>query len=124
MFIGLCCIHYRKTFSTYLFFASTLISQCKQLEGVRVLGTDGDVALSDALKDEFGFAQHSFSKKCERPAPQLHQVASSILEDIFGEEVGSTHVEGLVDSVDTIDFNEKAEKLVGQSVAKLRPCHL
>ena len=44
VFIGPCYIHYGKTFSTCLFFASTLIGQCKQLEGVRVLGTDSEVA--------------------------------------------------------------------------------
>ena len=54
VFIGPCCIHYRKTFSTYLFFASTIISLCKQLKGVRAIDTDGEQALSDAFKHEFG----------------------------------------------------------------------
>ena len=58
LFIGACCIHYKKTFSTYLFFASTVIGQCRKLERVRAFGTDGEQALSDAFKHEFGFAQH------------------------------------------------------------------
>ena len=34
------CIHYKKTFEAYLFFASFMIGQCRQLEAVRALGTD------------------------------------------------------------------------------------
>ena len=56
MFIRPCGMHY-KTFSTYLF-ASTVIGQCRQLEGVHVIGTDGEKALSDAFKHKLGFAQH------------------------------------------------------------------
>ncbi len=58
VFVGPACIHYKKSFSTYLFFASTLIGQYQELEGVRVVGTDGEQALIDAFKHEFGFAQH------------------------------------------------------------------
>lgn len=58
VFVGPCCIHYKKTFSTYLFFASTVTGQCRQLEGVCAIGTDGEQALSDAFKHEFGLAQH------------------------------------------------------------------
>ena len=50
VFIGPCCIHYKKTFSTYLFFASSIVGQCRQLEGIRAIGTDGEQALVDAFK--------------------------------------------------------------------------
>ena len=60
VFIGPCCIHYKKNFSTYLFFSSTVVGQCRQLESVRAIGTDGEQALSDAFKHEFGFAHVSF----------------------------------------------------------------
>lgn len=56
---GPVCIHFKKTFSMYLFFASTVIGQCRMLEGVRVLDSDGEQALIDAFKHEFGVAQHS-----------------------------------------------------------------
>ena len=52
------CIHYKKTFKTYLFFSSSIIGQCRQLKAVRALGTDGEKALCNAFKHEFGFAQH------------------------------------------------------------------
>ena len=120
VFIGPCCIHYRKTFSTYLFFASTVIGQCKQLEGVRAIGTDGEQALSDAFKHEFGFAQHmtcfihvqrnvkDMLHKCNIPP----QNGNDIIDDIFGKRFGSTYVEGLVDASDSIDFQEKVEKIL------------
>ena len=56
--IGPACIHYKKNFPTYLFFASTLIGQCRALEGVRAIGTDGEQPLIEAFKHEFGFSQH------------------------------------------------------------------
>ena len=37
VFVGPCCIHYKKSFATYLFFASCVIGQCRRLEGVRAL---------------------------------------------------------------------------------------
>ena len=40
------------------FFASSIIGQCKKLEAVRAIGTDGEKALIDAFKHEFGFAHH------------------------------------------------------------------
>ena len=32
--VGPACIHYKKSFSTYVFFASTIVGQCRELEGV------------------------------------------------------------------------------------------
>jgi len=58
VFVGPGCIQYKKSFATYLFFASSVICQCRQLEGVQALGTDGELTLIDAFKHEFGFAQH------------------------------------------------------------------
>ena len=58
IFLGLVLIHYRKTFATYLFFASSIIGQCPQLQGVLSFGTDGERALIDAFRHEFSFSQH------------------------------------------------------------------
>ena len=41
--IGPAMINYRKTFHTYLFFASTLISLRRDLEALRAFGTDGEI---------------------------------------------------------------------------------
>ena len=42
IFLGPMLIHYRKTFGTYLFFASTLVGLSQQLQGIRAFGTDGE----------------------------------------------------------------------------------
>ena len=49
--VGPACIHIKKSFATYLFFAATLIGQCRELEGVQALGTDSEKALLDAFKN-------------------------------------------------------------------------
>ena len=120
MVVGPCCIHYKKSFSTYLFFASSVIGQCRQLEGVRALGTDGEQALIDAFKHEFGFAQHMTCfihvrrnvkdklRECNIPT----QLSTDILDDIFGKKLGSMYIEGLVDAQDSTDFQEKVERFV------------
>ena len=120
VFVGPCCIHYKKTFATYLFFASCIIGQCRQLEGVRAIGTDGEQALIDAFKHEFGFAQHMTCfihvrrnvkdklRECNIPT----QLSTDILDDIFGKKVGSVYIEGLVDAQDSYAFQEKVKRLV------------
>ena len=57
VYLGPVLIHYRKTFTTYLFLASSLVGLSRELEDIRAFGTDGEEALSDAFKHEFGFAQ-------------------------------------------------------------------
>lgn len=104
----------------YMFFASTIIGQCSQLEAVRAIGTDGEKALIDAFKHEFGFAQHltCFIHVRRNIKNKLHecnipsQLSIEILDDIFGKTVGTTHVEGLVDTCNVTDFQEKHDELV------------
>ena len=95
--------HVVSTTRNHLLHTSTVIGQCSQLEAVRVIGTDGEKALIDAFKHEFGFAQHLTcfihvrrnikNKLHERNIPS--QLSIEILDDIFGKTVGATHVEGL-----------------------------
>ena len=51
-------IHYKKSFASYLFFASAMIGQCREIEMLRVFGTDGEKALIESFQHEFPFAQH------------------------------------------------------------------
>ena len=48
--IGPACVHYKKSFATYLFLLLPFVGQCRELEGIRALGTDGEQALVDAFK--------------------------------------------------------------------------
>ena len=118
--VGPACIHFKKSFATYLFFASTLIGQCRELEGVRAIGTDGEKALLDAFKHEFGFAQHltCFIHVRRNVKDKLNecnissQFTIEILDDVFGNKIGTVYVEGLVDADDVDDFDAKLESLL------------
>ena len=120
VFLGPVLVHYRKTFSSYLFFASSLIGQNRQLEGIRAIGTDGEQPLIDAFLHEFGFAQHltCFIHVRQNVKDKLnecgipHDLSSSILNDIFGQRLGTVFQEGLVDCVDNDDFENKLEVVV------------
>ena len=46
--------------------------------------------------------------KCNIPP----QNGDDIIDDMFGKRFGSTYVEGLVDASDSIDFQEKVEKIL------------
>ena len=57
VFLGPVLVHYRKNFSTYVLFASTLVGLSCQLQGVQAFGTDGEQALIDAFSHEFTFSR-------------------------------------------------------------------
>ena len=117
VFLGPVLIHYRKTFATYLFFASSLVGLSSQLEGIRAFGTDGEKALSDAFTHEFGFSQHLTcfihvrknlkDKLSEYSIPS--SLSQQILDDTFGKRLGGTLVEGIVDASDDADFQSKLD---------------
>lgn len=81
----------------YLFFASTLIGQCRVLESVSAIDTDGEKALVDAFKHEFGFSQHLTCfihvrkniKEKLRECCLSSQSSDEILNDILGKKMGS-----------------------------------
>ena len=122
MFIGPTLIHYKKTFHTYLFFASTLIVLRRQLEALRAFGTDGEKPLSDAFSHEFCYAIHltcfnHCRQNIKREMQQLgypESLISDILNDIFGCQEGSTFFEGLVDSSNKEEFESKLALLKDQ----------
>ena len=113
-------IHYQKTFGTYLFFASTLVGLSQQLQGVRAFGTDGEKALADAFMHEFTYSQRltcfihvkrNVKDKCnDLSIPS--DVTQKIIDDIFGHTLADTFIEGLVDSENDIDFQEKVDSVV------------
>lgn len=49
-------VHYRKTFGTYPFFASSLIGLRPELRALQAFGTDGEKALADAFGHENRYA--------------------------------------------------------------------
>ena len=89
----------------------------RKLEGIRAFGTDGEEALSDAFKHEFGFAQcltcfihvrrNLKDKLAECNIPV--DLSQKILDDVFGKKLGSVFVEGIVDASDDSDFQNKLD---------------
>ncbi len=117
--LGPTLIHYRKTFSTYKFLASCMISLNRHLEGLRAFGTDGETPLIDAFAREFRCAVHviCFNHVRRNIKEKLHKlmipdvVQSEILNDIFGWRVESTLLTGLVDSGSIPLFEQKLTHL-------------
>ena len=58
LFLGPVLVHYRKEFSNYNFFLSTLVGLNRGLDYVRAVGTDGELALVDAVKHQFPWCLH------------------------------------------------------------------
>ena len=113
--IGPTLVHYRKTFGTYLFFASSLIGLRPELRALQAFGTDGEKALADAFGHEYRYAtrlscfihcrQNIKQQLRDRHFPEA--VAKTVLDDIFGCQQGEVFAEGLVDSASNEDFSTK-----------------
>ena len=117
--IGPTLVHYRKTFGTYLFFASSLIGLRPELRALQAFGTDGEKALADAFGHEYQYAtrlscfihcrQNIKQQLRDRHFPET--VAKTVLDDVFGTQQGEIFAEGLVDSASNEEFNKKLQML-------------
>ena len=102
------------------------MSSTARHSGIRAFGTDGEEALIKAFGHEFGFSQHFRTcfihvrrnfVKFLRKLNECHisaNVAKVVLDDIFGQHLGATFNEGLVDSSDSDDFRCKLESLLSK----------
>ena len=118
--IGPVMIHYKKTFSTYLFFASSLHGLRRELAGVKCYGTDGEQALVDAFQHEFPNSAHltcSIHVRRNTKA-KLQELGIAdcpkyiILSDLFGKKEGSHYIEGLVDSTSNAMYDAICDTLI------------
>ena len=120
--LGPTLIHYRKTFSTYLFFASCMISLNKNLQGLLAFGADGEAPLADAFALEFKKSVRltCFNHVRRNIKDEMHKLGipeelqTEILNDIFGKRIGSTFLTGLVDSQSAIAYEEKLASLMNK----------
>ena len=108
VFIGPAMVHYNKTFSTYLFFASSLVGLRPDLSKLRCFGTDGEEALSGAFKQASPKAVHllcslHFRWNIKYKLKEL-RVAKNTQEIVLSDIFGSQQVEGLIDSEDEKEF--------------------
>lgn len=117
--IGPVMIHYRKTYETYLFFASGLVGMSRGLVHLKAFGTDGELALSDAFSHEFSGAEHLIcsihvqrnikQKLIDLRVPET--IRNKILKEICGRQCDGTLYEGLIDAADPLEFDEQLNYL-------------
>lgn len=119
VFIGPSMIHFKKTFSTYLFFASTLVGLEPDLCRLRVFGTDGEEALYSAFQHEFPGSVNlqcfiHVRRNIKDKLQELHVCEGTVqvvLRDIFGRQVELEQMDGLVDAVSEKEFDEGVKYL-------------
>ena len=113
VFIGPVLVHYKKSFSTYLFFASTLVGLCPQLSDLKCFGTDGEEALYSAFSQVFPNAIHllcsihfrrNITDKMKNLGIENH-LQQVVLGDLFGKQVSTHHLEGILDSENSDEFD-------------------
>ena len=117
--LGPMLIHQKKTRESYYFLASGIVGLCPNLRGLVAFGTDGEMAIGEALKMQFGEAKHllCFIHVKDRLKSKLHDldicgdVANSFLTDIFGYQQGTHKFCGLVDCESPDKFDEELQQL-------------
>ena len=118
-FIGPVMVHFKKSFSTYHFFSSTLVGLRPKLSSLKSFGTDGEVALYQAFKHSFPTAIHllcsiharrNVTSKL-REFGVCESVQRRIIGDIFGKQVGTQYFEGLVDAVSEQQYESGLQSL-------------
>ena len=117
--IGPVMIHYRKTYETYLFFASSLVGMSPSLGQVQAFGTDGEQGLADAFSHEFSSAVHLLcsihmqrnikQKLIELRIPET--IRNQLLTSVCGKVHGDTLYEGLIDASTPDEFEYQLDYL-------------
>ena len=115
--LGPMMVHRRKLFSTYHFFASSLVSLNPSIAQLRSFGTDGEECLYSAFAAQFPFATHlrcflHFRDNCKTKLQHLsisNEVCFDILQDILGSFLRGK--QGLVDMGSVAELHDKFQSL-------------
>ena len=115
-------VHFKKSFSTYLFFSSTLVGLRPKLSSLKSFGTDGEVALYLSIKHSFPSTIHLLCsiharrniKSKLREMGVNESVQKMIVGDIFGKQVGTQYLEGLVDEANDQQYEDVLHSLCGK----------
>ena len=119
LMLGPILVHQQKKFSSYNYFAFTLIGLKPSLRNVLAFGTDGECELIKAFTNNFPNAIHlrcfrHFKTNLSSKLKDL-AVPSSITDEfllkVFGKTEDSIHIEGIVDAKDMEVFKGKLEAL-------------
>ena len=115
--IGPMLVHRRKLFSSYHFFASSLVSMKPSISQLQAFGTDGEECLYSAFSTQFSHARHlrcflHFQDNCKAKLQQMNtpnDVILDIIQDILGSFLKGK--EGLVDANDGDDLRSRLQPL-------------
>ena len=112
-------VHQQMKFTSFNYFAASLIDADKGLRYVQAFGTDGDTNLSDALSHSFPFAtvlrcfihfeRNLYEKLRELNVPK--RIADEFVRDIMGFRAGDTYQKGLVDCTSVSEFDQQLARL-------------
>ena len=125
--IGPLMIHQKKETGTYNTLADYLLSSRPQLQNLRVIGTDGESALSLPFLEKCPNLIHllCFIHVKNNIVDHLKSMGvdegnrKSIVADIFGSQEGTRFEEGIVDSEDQEEFRVRLETLKNVWIERL-----
>ena len=117
--IGPTLIHHKKESSSYYELSSTMVKLNKNTQNVLVYGTDGEKALGEGFGRPLPYAQHLLCDlhMKDNIMSKLNEfgirgkACEIILSDIFGKDIGSKRVPGLIDNESPTDFDKKLDRL-------------
>ena len=117
--LGPILVHQQKKFSSYHFFASTLISLCPSLRNIQAFGSDGETALYQAFHVQLPEATHlrCFCHFRTNLATKLSSlglrsdIINQYMKDIFGKTIAGVHEVGLVDMANEEEFEHRIKSL-------------
>ena len=100
--IGPLLLSQTKSLETYHYFSSKLIGLNKNLRNVLTIGTDGEEALIEGMKNNMNYAIHlrcfgHFRENCKTKLKQSNvpeAVQKTFLQEIFGKQDGETFEKG------------------------------
>lgn len=117
VFIGPALIHQRRLFDSYFTLPSNMIKYNPKIQGVLVYGSDGEKNLSDAFDSCFTTSKHllcdiHMKDNIKRKLSDLNikgHISKEYIYDIFGKQIQSEKVPGLVDCSNAEEFDKKFE---------------
>ena len=117
--LGPILVHQQKKFSSYHFFASTLINLCPSFRNIKAFGLDGETALYQAFHMQLPEAAHlrcfrHFHTNLATKLTSLvlpSDIINQYMKDIFGKTIAWVHKVGLVDMANEEEFEHRIKSL-------------
>lgn len=115
LMVGPIMIHQKKDLQTYQTFFEFILNMRPNLINLKASGTDGEEALSSALQKVFFNATPllcflHFKRNIIEHMKKIgidEYSRKKVIPDLFGEQIGSCFEEGIVDSEDVLEFEQR-----------------